>query len=88
MTIEETRTVELENEHAMIDIPATAVELRIEAKVFLDGKVQTVERTMTLQEIRRAMKDAEDFIAEDDQFCLTEKGRDLVHDYATNEEAE
>lgn len=64
----------VEIEHAMLDIPAQAVELSIEAKVYMNGELKTVHTTYDFGMIRKAIQEAEDYIAPDDMFALTDEG--------------
>lgn len=76
--MEEEKAVDIEIEHAMLDIPAHAVEIEISAKVYMDGKLKTVQTTYDFDKIRAAIQEAEDYIAPDDLFALTDEG----HQYA------
>lgn len=70
------KEITLETEHAMLDIQAQAVELSIEAKVYMNGELKTVHTTYDFGMIRNAIKEAEDYIAPDDMFALTDEGWD------------
>lgn len=83
--------IELTNERAILDIPENCVELTLVCKVYLDGKLQSVQRTLVMKEIQEAVrKAAEGYIDEDDKFYLTEKGLDLANwlDWRDEQEAE
>ena len=60
--------------HAMLDIPANSVEIEINAKVYLDRELKTVRTVYDFDAIRTAIKEAEDYIAQDDMFALTDEG--------------
>lgn len=75
----------MDNEHEFIDlnevpiviyVPASAIELYIEAKIYEDGEIKRVGLTMNTKEVRDAMNDADrNYIPDDAMFFLTEKGR-------------
>ena len=69
--------IELEENYAVITIPKRAIEITLAIKVFIDGKVENVERKMDILEIQEAFKEAVDggYVPPDAVFTLTEKGR-------------
>lgn len=79
--------IELTNERAILDIPENCVELTLVCKVYLDGKLQSVQRTLVMKEIQEAVRKADGYIDEDDRFYLTEKGEDWL-DWRDEQEAE
>lgn len=58
---------------AVLDIPANAVAIKLEATIYEDGDLRSVVADLTLEDIRKAIKDGEEVILEDDEFCLTEE---------------
>lgn len=77
--------IELAQHRAMIEIPEDAVELTLHCKIFFDGKLVDVSRTMSMSEIRLACQKADDgYIDEEDTFVLTEKGRKWLEDYESS----
>lgn len=65
---------------AMIEVPENCVEMTLTCKVYLDGKLQEVQRTLTMKEIQEAVRKADEgYIDEDDVFTLTEKGMDYAN---------
>jgi hypothetical protein len=73
--------IELKTDYAVVELPENAVEVDIVAKVYIDGKVQTVKRTMDMNEIRTAFKEAaENYIPSDAVIMLTEKGRAMLNE--------
>lgn len=54
------REIELRDEFIVLSVPENTVEVKISAKVWHNGEVLTVERTMPFQEVREAMKEAEE----------------------------
>ena len=76
--------VELVNQYAIVEIPENCVELTLQCTVYLDGKLQTVMRTMSMKEIKEAFGEyqvAEEcgYIPPDAKFVFTEKGKDLAN---------
>ena len=66
----------LENSYIVLEIPTATLEVTITAKVWHEGEVISVTRTMSFDEVKKAFKEAEDgYIPEDAVFALTEKGR-------------
>ena len=65
------------NEHrAMICLPEDAVEVRFEAKVYHDGELITVQKILTMGDLREAFRKADEgYIDDDDVFVVTEKGK-------------
>ena len=59
---------------AVLEIPSQAVELTIQSKVYLNGKICTVQTLVDFDRIRTAIQEAEDYIGPDDKFVLTEEG--------------
>lgn len=68
--------VELENKYIVLEIPKHSVEVLIKAKVFHQGGLTTVRRTMDLDEVQAAFREAEDgYIPSDAMFQITDAGR-------------
>jgi hypothetical protein len=65
------KEVELSEEFIVLAIPASTVEVTISAKVWHDGAVVEVKRTMPFDEVRDAIKEAkEGYIPSDALFVL------------------
>ena len=77
--------IELEEVRSIIGIPENSVEIEMNIKVFEDSELIEVTKTLNLQEIREAIKKAEDgYIGEDGKFVITEEGqRFLEEKYGT-----
>ena len=66
-----TYDVELSEEFIVLAIPTSTVEVTISAKVWHDGAVVEVKRTMPFDEVRDAIKEAkEGYIPSDALFVL------------------
>lgn len=63
---------------AVVSIPETTVKLTLRCEVYLDDRLQTVEKTMSMTEVQEAINEAKDYIGPDDVFVLTEKGKSLA----------
>lgn len=48
--------VEFDEEFIAIAVPANTVELELSAKVWHDGKIVTVARTLPFEEVRKRLK--------------------------------
>ena len=77
--------IELNNQSAIVELPENCVELTLECKVYLDGKLQTVRRTMDMKEIREAFDEYEvaeecGYIPPNALFKLTDEGKAYVEE--------
>ena len=72
----ENHEIELEQKYAVISIPSNTVELTINAKIYLNGELKTVNTTYDMADVQKAIKEAEDgYIPSDAKFVLTDKGK-------------
>ena len=75
--MEEEKKISLNEEPIVLFIPEATLEVKIEAKVWMDGECVTVSKTMPFAEVRAAVEDARtSYIPEDAIFTLTEKGKE------------
>ena len=73
--------IELENEFIVLAVPKNTVEVTISAKIYHNGELQDVHRTMDFQEVREAFKEAEQgYIPSDAVFTLTPLGKKYVEE--------
>ena len=78
----ENATIEIQEDRAMLYIPHNALEGSLEFKIYMDGEIKTVHKTLTQDELQEAVRKAEEgYIDEDDRFVLTDKGRQELEDY-------
>lgn len=73
--------IEVYEDRAMIYIPKDAVQIEIVAKLYDEEKdgIVTVSKTIDTQEIKKALKDAEDnYIDPEEKYVLTEKGLEYL----------
>lgn len=71
--------IELNEKWAVIGLPEDAVEVEITAKVYMNGEIAKVCKTLNMQDVRKAFQEAEDgYIPSDAVFRLTDKGREYV----------
>lgn len=69
----------MEHRAIILGFPEHAVEVRIEAKVFENGEILNVSKTMNMDEIREAFRKADDgYVDEDDRFVLTDAGAEYL----------
>lgn len=74
--------IELTNNYAVLELPEATVAVTIEATVFVDGKLQTVKREMSMKEVQAAFKEAEAvYIPPDAVFTLTDVGRKFLEEH-------
>ena len=67
--------IELVSHRAMLEMPNNAVEAKMLIKVFQDGELIEVSKTLDMDEIRMAFQKADDgYVDDDDRFVITEKG--------------
>lgn len=81
----------IEQEFIVLGVPASTVELTINAKIWRDGEVAEVSRKMPFEEVRDAIKEAQEgYIPSDAIFTLTDLGREelerLKGKYSDDEE--
>lgn len=73
--------IELQEHRAMIYLPEKAVEITVNAKVYIDGKIQKVSLTYDMEQIREMFRKADEgYIDDDDRFVITDKGRALLEE--------
>lgn len=69
--------LELMEEFMVLAVPTETVELMITARIYHDGELMTVNRTMSLGDIRDAFADAaRNYIPDDAVFSLTPLGEE------------
>ena len=67
----EVKTVELSESFIVLAIPSSTVEIKFSAKVWNDSEIVEVQRTMNFDEVREAIKEAEEgYIPSDALFVL------------------
>lgn len=81
----------LEQEFIVLGIPASTVKITINAKIWRNGEVIEVSRKMPFEEVRDAIKEAQEgYIPSDAIFTLTDLGREelerLREKYSDEEE--
>ena len=82
---ENTESMLLEEEYAVVSIPTNTVELTIGAKIYIDGELKEAHKIMNMQDIRKAVSEAEEFyIPEDAVFTLTDEGRKYAETLENN----
>lgn len=74
------KLIELEESYAVFCIPTDTIELTLIAKVMRDGKVQKAEKTLSIQDVRLAIREGEDYIPPDAMYEITEEGKKFLED--------
>ncbi len=65
----------LEQNYIVLSLPSETVEVEITAKVYHDGELINVKKTLSIQEVREGFKEAEEgYVPSDAVFQVTEKG--------------
>ncbi len=78
--------IELENDFIVLAIPKDTVEVTISAKVYHNGKLQDVRRTMPPQEVREAFQEAKQgYIPSDAIITLTPLGEKYAEELIRNQ---
>lgn len=71
----------LEENYIVLSLPTETVEIEIIAKVYHDGELINVKKTLSIQEVRDAFKEAEEgYIPLDAEFQVTEKGLEYLEE--------
>lgn len=68
--------IELNVKWAVIGLPEDTVEVEITAKVYMNGEIVKVGKTLNMKELREAFQEAEDgYIPSEAMFQLTDEWR-------------
>ena len=71
----------LEQNYIVLSLPTETVEIEIIAKDYHDGELINVKKTLSIQEVRDAFKEAEEgYIPLDAEFQVTEKGLEYLEE--------
>lgn len=71
--------IELNEKYAIIALPEDAAEVEIKAKVYVNGEIVEVGKTLNMKELREAFQEAENwYIPSEAVFQLTDEGRKCV----------
>ena len=69
----------LDVDFAVIELPSNAIEADLTIKIYQDGEIMKVNKTLKMSDIREAFRKAkEGDIDENDRFVLTEKGMETL----------
>lgn len=78
---DEEEMIELQEHRAIVTLPENSVSVEIQAKVYQDGELVNVSKTLSMEDIRTAFRKADDgYIDEDDRFVITEKGLEWLEE--------
>ncbi len=67
--------IELKEHRAMVTLPENSVCVEMNCRVFHDGEIINVSKTLSMEDVRTAFQKADDgYMDDDDRFTLTEKG--------------
>ena len=74
--MEEKEYVALEEQNAVLMIPKNTIELEINATIYEDGNIQKVLCTYSMEEVRKAVHNAEEYYDDPDvRYMLTDAGK-------------
>lgn len=69
------KRIELQENYIVLSLPTETVWIEIVAKIYHDGEIKDVKKTLNIQDVRDAFKEAEEgYIPPDAIFHVTEKG--------------
>lgn len=74
-TKQETKYVQLLERRAVITIPENTVTLDLQVRVFDGVGIQTLCKSMDMQQVREAFNKGDDYIDDEDVFKITDAGR-------------
>ena len=81
------KAVCFEEKDIVLRIPPETVEIVLQIKMFINGKVTEAYKKLDLQDVRAAFRDAEEnYWPETTPYALTEKGRQFMEDLKTEQE--
>lgn len=67
--------IKLKEHRAMVTLPENSVCVEMNCRVFHDGEIINVSKTLSMEDVRTAFQKADDgYMDDDDRFTLTEKG--------------
>lgn len=70
----------LKEERALIWLPDTALRVELVVDVYINGMIAKVSQELDFEKIKKAFRDAENYIGDEDTFILTEKGKSLLEE--------
>lgn len=72
----ENEEILLKSNYIVLAVPETTIELRLEAKIYLDGELKTVKQRLGMRDVKAAVEEAEMYYAPPDaEYVLTERGK-------------
>ena len=78
-------TIELSEKMAVIAVPENAVEISLSIKVFNNGDIVKVGRTLGMSEVQAAIREADlNYIPDNAVFSVTEKGLKMLEELEPN----
>lgn len=71
-------TIELSEDFIVLTLPSDSVEVKMEVKVYFDGGIKTVVKTLGMKDLREAFREAEMWYTPPDiPITLTDKGKEM-----------
>jgi len=73
--------IELGEVNAIIQIPVNTIEFRVICRIYQDGQIVEVTKSLNMSETREALSNAEQYYCDpDDRYALTDKGRAMLEE--------
>ena len=73
--------IELGEVNAIIQIPENTIEFRVICRIYQDGQIIEVTKSLNMSETREAVSNAEQcYYDPDETYALTDKGRAMLKD--------
>ena len=73
--------IELGEVNAIIQIPEDTIEFRITCRIYRDGQIMEVTKSLNMSETREALRNAEQYYCDpEERYALTDKGRAMLEE--------
>ncbi|MBQ2176518.1 MAG: hypothetical protein II453_16135 [Alphaproteobacteria bacterium] len=73
--------IELGEVNAIVQIPVNTIEFRVICKIYQEGQIVEVTKSLNMSETREALSNAEQYYCDpDERYALTDKGREMLKD--------
>ena len=73
--------IELGEVNAIVQIPVNTIEFKVICKIYQEGQIVEVTKSLNMSETREALSNAEKYYCDpDERYALTDKGREMLKD--------
>lgn len=74
--------IELGEVNAIVQIPENTIEFRVICKIYQDGQIIEVTKSLNMSETREAVSNAEQYYCDpEDKYEITDKGRAMLEEW-------